>query len=206
MLVSILTSAGGVAYHILLNAPEYEAKTSLYIMAKKDGEQLYYFDDIMVSKQMLKDYKEIIESDKVAERTIEKLNLMGYNSQVFDKKISVTLKNDTNIIEISVMDSDPVKARDIANTLSQVFIDTVHQFTTVNLSGIEILDMAKIPESPDGPVASTIVLLSFAAGLMGIVAIIVLMGNFDDRLRTVEDIESCSGLNVIGILPEMDIK
>ncbi|MCZ7667067.1 MAG: hypothetical protein M5U34_07525 [Chloroflexi bacterium] len=75
----------------------------------------------MVEQRLAQTYVEILNTDPVLAETIEVLDL-PYTPGQLKGKITVSAPQDTQIINISVEDTDPQRAALIANTLGDVFI------------------------------------------------------------------------------------
>ncbi len=206
LLVTLIST--GIA--ILINSRVelvYEANSTLYIMTKREsGTQTgqLYFDDIAVNKQLAIDYKGMLKSHKLAEETIAELKLTEMSTASFLNRVNVSLLEDTNIIRITVRDPDPVRASDIANTLVAVFIRSVNPMA--NYNNISVIDTAVVPTEPVGSGTKKNILLAFAAGMLSSGTVVVLFAQMSKGIKSIEQIENLTGLNVIGILPRMDIK
>ncbi len=207
ILIVTLISTG---ISIIVNSrvePVYEANSTLYIMTKRDPgsqtDQLLYFDDITVNKQLAIDYKGMLKSHKVAQETIAELQLEMTVASLLNR-INVSLLEDTNIIRIDVRDPDPVRASDIANTLVAVFIRSVNPMA--NYNNISVVDTAVVPTEPVASGTKKNILLAFAAGLLSSATVIILFAQMSKGIKSIEQIEAEASLNVIGILPEMGIK
>lgn len=76
-------------------------------------------------------YGEIITSRSVLERVISNFNLeMSYGQLAY--MISVTPVNETQILNLSVQDTNPERARDIANQILVASTDEVKRITKAN--------------------------------------------------------------------------
>jgi capsular polysaccharide biosynthesis protein len=185
--------------------PIYEANTTLYIINKSSSPGLTIaYNDLLVGQQLVNDYKEIVKSRKITSKVIEELNLTGWSPYRLARKINVSAKNNTRVIEIVVSDSNPQLAKDIADKVAEVF-----KREAVNLMKVEnvnIVDTAQLPENPVKPRHRMNIAVSFLIGLLAAIGIVFLVEYFDDTIKTADDVEKYLGLTVLGTIPEFSAK
>jgi len=162
------------------------------------------YEDIMISEQLVKDYRELIRSKSVTKGIISRLNITDISSNELANKISVDLKKDTRILEIKVKDQDAERAKILADAAGVVFIEKVEEL--MESVKIEVVDEAEIPEKPNEPKLIIFISAAILAGLLFAICLIFLMEYMNDTIRTVEDVEKNLGLTVLGTIPTMDIK
>ena len=185
----------------------YQAKVSLYVLTKyyyNDELQPTTYDDIMVSQQMVKDYSELIKSNRVTSAVIEELGITDITPEQLAGMLSISLKQDTNILEIIVTDTIPLRAKDIANTVSEVFIEKIRALT--HQDNISIVDEAKLPVNPVNSKRNVSIILALLVSVVGTAGLIILLEYVNNKVRTVDDIENKLGYSVLGIIPKMNIK
>jgi len=205
LLVTFIITGLSAVYFKYSVKPIYESNTTMYIMARDSIQGNYSnsdtitTDNIIVSQQLLKDYGEILKSDTVTSAVWERL---GNKSETSSVRISMV--NDTNLLSLSVDDPNPAKAQDVANVYSQVFIEKIVGIT--NQNNITIVDTAKLPTKPIEQKTTKKLLTVALSSFLAICGLILLLEFLDNTARTVDDIENELGYNVIGIIPEMDIK
>lgn len=203
----VLISAIVTAYYSIYKVtPVYQSKATLYVMQKyyTDILQTPSYDDIMVSQQMLKDYSEILKSTRVTKAVIDNLGITNMTPAELAGKLSITLKNETNLLEIMVTDDNPYRAKDIANTVSEVLIEKIREIT--NQDNISIVDTAQQPLAPVPTKGKLNIVIAAVAAFLASIILVFLLEYLDNTVKTVEDVESKLGYNVLGIIPKMDIK
>ncbi|RKV87614.1 MAG: capsular biosynthesis protein CpsC, partial [Streptococcus sp.] len=89
----------------------------------------------------------------------------------------------------------------IANTLREVAAEKIIAVTKV--SDVTTLEEAEVPKSPSSPNIRRNVMLSFFAGVIVMVIIVVFVEVLDDRVKKPEDIEEVMGLSLLGVVPDM---
>ena len=190
--------SGLISFFVL--EPVYEANTSLIVNKETDNEitQMSTSDDLNFVQKLALTYGEIIKSRTVITSTIEKLNLDMTYEQVAGA-VSVTNVDSTQIIKISVQDTDPLIAAKICNTIPQIFSKEVQR--VVKASGVEVIDTAIIPENPVKPNKIMNIAIAMVLGVMGSVFVIFLLEALNTKIKEPKDIEEKLGIPVFGVVP-----
>ena len=198
LLAIVSAFVSGVISFFMLN-PVYEAKSTLIVNTDKQEEtQTVTGDQITVTQKLAVTYGEIIKSRIVLDEVIKNLKLKTtYES--LSGQITVSPVKDTQIISISVQDTNPTKARDIANQIPRVFTKEAKRITKAN--DVQVIDKAILPKNPIKPNKVMNVLIAFVLGTMVGLFIVFLLEYLDNKIKTTQDIEKHLGLPVIGVIP-----
>ena len=141
--VVAMVVSGVISFFML--SPVYEAKSTLIVNTEKNEEtQMITGDQFTVTQKLAVTYGEIIKSRTVLEDVISNLKLDSEYEDLVEK-ITVSPVKDTQIISISVQDTNPKKARDIANEIPKVFEKEVKRITKAN--DIQVIDKAILPQN-----------------------------------------------------------
>lgn len=181
--------------------PVYQSNTTLYIGKKVDTDKNtdLAYNDLLLGSQLVKDYRELVKSRLVANQVMKDLNLSDITVEGFSAKLSVELKNDTRVIQISAEDKDPVMASTIANKVADVFIEKVVDIMQVE--NVKIIDRAEVPDKAVKPKKLTNIAIAFVLGLVLGFGIVFLIEFLDNTVKTPEDIKKYLDLPVIGTIP-----
>lgn len=199
LIVTVLMGAAGFAYSRFVITPMYQSTTSIYIM-NTDKDNLTY-SDTQLATILTSDYEALITSRYVLEKTIKECELNESYSRLVSK-ISVSNKKGTRIIDISVTDPNPEKARYIADSVRQIAAEQIK--SVMNIEAVNVVDQASTPTAPVSPSVAKWTVIMGAAGFL-IVAVIILVVYFmDDTIKTSEDVARYLGLPTIGTIPVMD--
>ena len=202
VLVTLLFTAASLAYSIFLVTPKYSSTTKVYVVNQKKDDKAITTQDVQLGSLLVKDYKEIILSNKVMEDSAEKSGT-GITAKELAKKVSVDAPKDTRIISITVQDKDPQVASDLANTVKEVSADQIKEVTKID--DVTTLEEAKAATSPSSPNIPKNGILATALGFILAVAGVVLFELLDDRVKRAEDIEEVMGLVLLGVVPDTKI-
>ncbi|MEG0180330.1 MAG: Wzz/FepE/Etk N-terminal domain-containing protein [Romboutsia sp.] len=195
--VAIVLSAI-VSFFVL--KPVYQSNTTLIVNTDKIGDtQTVTGDQINVTQKLAVTYGEIIKSRTVLESVINNLNLeMTYGE--LSGKITVSPVKDTQIINISVQDTNANKARNIANEIPKVFTKEAKRITKAN--SVEVIDKAIVPTNPIKPNKMMNVAIAAVLGLMIGLFVVFIMEYLDNKIKTPQDIERHLGLPILGVIPK----
>ena len=130
-LIVLATLLAGAAAFITskLQDPVYQASTKLLINEAPSTTTSEY-TAILTSERLARTYSELMTEDPILEAVIEQLNLNleqdktdGNILEALAAATEVQLIRDTQLIELSVEDTDPEMAARIANTIVEEFIE-----------------------------------------------------------------------------------
>jgi capsular exopolysaccharide synthesis family protein len=114
--------AGAVAYIVSLNTtPVYRASSRLLIDEAPGSNAGNDYSQVLYEQRLTQTYVEILTTAPVLEEAIRQLEL-PFTANQLRSLVTVSAPQDTQIIIISVEDTDPARTAAIANTLGAVFI------------------------------------------------------------------------------------
>lgn len=184
---AIIFAIGGYYYETEVKVPMYESEVSLLIVEKQSdalGTNSYY-ENIVMNKNLVADYSELIKSRRVLSKVKDNLGL-SRKIESLQEHISVFSLEDTSLINITVSDIDGKNAAKIANELANVFKSEIKDL--YDLENVQIVDEAverKVPYNIH------VVRDTALAGIIGIVLACVVLfmyvfikskGDFDSIL------------------------
>jgi succinoglycan biosynthesis transport protein ExoP len=119
--------AGGAAYFMSSRqTPVYETSTRLLVSNPPDISNVDNYNAMITSYTMPNTYSEMVVDSPVLQGVIDQLKL-DTTPDMLKGSISVSLVTDTQILVVTVSDTDPVRAADIANALTSVFAEHVRE-------------------------------------------------------------------------------
>lgn len=157
--------------------------------------------DVTLNQKLVATYSEIMKSRVVATQVKQELKLNIDETELM-KSISVTAKDDTEMLKIQVSNADPVLAANIANSLANVFIVKVKEI--YNIENITIIDTAFINNRPyNVNYTKNIALFAASAGILAC-GILFLIFYFDTRIKSKSEVEELLGLDILAVIPEIN--
>ena len=203
ILGGLLAALIGFSVSKFLISPTYESTTKIYILNKQDNATVTY-SDVQLGTQLTKDYKELVQSRYVLEQVIQKLELGDLTYETLLKKVDVTTPTDTRILAITVVDTNPMLAMEIANEIRETA--AVHIKKVMDIQAVNIVETANLPTQKAGP---SIMKWTLIGGLLGIIFLsgfYLIRFFLNDTIRTSDDIEKYLGLSTLAIIPLVDSK
>ena len=198
----------GFIYSFVLLEPKYQSTTSILLAgssSSQDGENTGITStEMTLNKSLVSTYSELIKSKNILSEVIENLGI-DKSEGGLKANISVSEVEDTDLIQISVVDADPTLAQRIAKEIAIVFIEKVAN-GVYKINNAQVWDAAEVPEVPYNINHAKDLLIFAAAGLV-VACIYVLIANMlDTTVKSKEDIERKLGLTVLTSMPLCDFK
>lgn len=205
LIILIPICAAGVSFAagIFIQKPIYESSATVYIMYDTigKGQQL---TDLQLEQQAIRDFREIIKSRSVSGALVKELGINEVVPQKLASKISIKLKGETRVIQIRARYGSPVGAQKLAEKVCSLFIHRMEEM--IGEGGIELLDAADVPFYPSSPKPVINMVIAFLTGFFAATGAVILLEYMDDSIKTVEDIENCVGIEVLGTIPILEMK
>ncbi len=175
-----------LAYDIALKVPKYSTYTTIALVKADNNTNTITQNDIMLNKNLINTYTEIVKSKKVLKQVKKDLNLKNSINSI-SKEIKVSSVNDTEIIKISVEDEDAIKAYDITNSISKVFINEIQDIYEMN--NVSVVDKPEISNEVSNNTLYRDLALAVALGLFLSSGILFIVYYFDDTIKFHDGLE-----------------
>jgi capsular polysaccharide biosynthesis protein len=204
MIVLIILSITiiGAAYVNIIHEVKYTSSTTLILVGLKNntstGEAITQ-DDISVNQKLANTYQEIAKSRRVVNEVIESLKL-DITYEELASNINVTVVNNTEIIKISVTNTNRKQAYLIAQGLALVFSKEVAEI--YNVSNTNILDEADVPTEPSTMSPLKQMVIFILVGIVVAIGSVFVLFYFDTTIKSIEQIENKLGYPVLGGIPD----
>jgi capsular exopolysaccharide synthesis family protein len=188
-----------------MTTPLYQASTRLFVSSTGGQSMNDIYQGNRLSQDRVASYTEIIRGETLALRTIDRLNL-DMSAGALRAKIQATSKLDTVLINVVVTDASPVRARDLANALSDEFVVMVRELETpspgVRPDGRVVVEQrASIPGRPITPKKERNIALGLATGLALGIGLALLREVLDNTVKDRETLEKITGVGLVGSVP-----
>lgn len=203
-ITAVVTLIGAIIYTVV-TTPLYEASTRLFVSTTSGQTTNDLYQGNRLSQDRVLSYTELVMGTTLAQRTIDRLNLDMSAGELRENVVAKS-KPGTVLINVSVVDESPVRARDIANALSDEFVAMVRELETPARGGtpearVVVEQRATIPGSPVVPKPLRNIAMGFALGIMLGVGIAVLRGLLDNTVKDKEILEELTSSGVVGMVP-----
>lgn len=189
----------------LMTTPLYEASTRLFVSTTAGASATELYQGNRLSQERVLSYTELLKGQTLAQRTVDKLDL-DMSAEELRAKVQATAKLDTVLINVKVQDASPLRARDLANALSDEFVVMVRELETPDPGArpdarVVVEQKATVPEKPVEPKKSRNIALGLALGLALGVGLAVLRDVLDNTVKDRERLEKITGVGLVGSIP-----
>lgn len=207
-LIVCVTVAVGLLGAIAVNAlttPLYEAKTRLFVSTTSGASVAEIYQGNRFSQERVISYTELLMGETLAQRTIDKLGL-DMEPDDLENNIKASAKLDTVLIDVAVVDESPVRARDIADALSDEFVAMVQELETPEQGGqpnarVVVEQHASIPDDPVVPKTARNIAIGLGLGLLLGLGLAVFRDLLDNTVKERQALEEITGVGLVGSIP-----
>lgn len=199
----------GLVYSKFLVTPMYKSSTTFVlskstennVQVENASSEAITQNDITLNSKLVSTYSEIIKSKTIAKEVINSLGL-DMTVEEFKSNVTVTSKDDTELIEIIVSNENGKIAADIANSLAEVFREKVYE--VYKIDNLSIIDIAEEATEPYNIGTVKNIVLFAMVGLVLACGVIFLIVYFDDTIKDEKDIEALLNIPVIASIPKLE--
>ena len=195
MLLAAALAAGVAGYVTAAGAGQaYESRADVLVGGIGTAE----IDVLRAYGQQAETYAEIAKSGPLLNATGQKLGLKNVGSN-----LTVTPNAVTRVLTIAVQNSDADLAARIANTHAETLISYANrnQADPEQRVSLQLIDRAVPSSSAAGPDPLTVAVLAALAGLLGALALALLLDRSGDAVREAGDLEQAAGVPCLATLP-----
>ena len=197
---TLIFAIAGFAFSKFVLPEQFQSTTKIYILNKSDsvGSNVT-LNDVQTSTQLTKDYAELITSRYVLETVMHNMNIADMKYEDFKDKITVDTPTDTRIVSITVTDTSPKLAQQIANNVREVA--AAHITKVMDIDAVNIVEDANLPDEKSAPSCSRWAVVAGLIGFLLMAALVIIRYVLDDSIKTSEDVEKYLGLSTLALIP-----
>lgn len=201
MLLTLIAAliSGTISYFLL--TPVYQSSTQILVNQKQSENQLDS-TQIRSNIDMINTYSVIIKSPAILEKVIDELEL-DQSVEQLSEKITINSQENSQVFSLTVQDSNPSKAVEIANTVSETFQKEIKNI--MNVDNVSVLAKAEIKENPT-PVKPNPLLniaIAIVVGLMAGIGLAFLLEYMDNTIKDEDDIDRLLELPILGSIQKI---
>jgi capsular polysaccharide biosynthesis protein len=208
ILIVVLTVAGtivgyGVSTYVFKK--EYRATAMMIVSTTLQNQEMpsttMTLNDYNLNAKLVNSYSVLAKSDRVLSQVREQLGI-NIDLDNLSSMISVSAKEDTDIISIAVTSSSPEVAQSIANTLVDVFKNEVTEI--MKMDNVQVIDYAVLPDEPISPNIMINTTIGGVAGLIAALILALIRYIVDDTIKDTDSIMEIMDTPVIGNVPKLE--
>lgn len=202
ILIPLIASSIAIFISIYKTEPMYESSASILVV--REGEDATIDDlygAISIGQQTIRNYSGIIKSKSVLKESVNRLKLKNIPLGVLADNIDVVLGDRYSyILEVNVRNQSPELARDLANTVCDVFIEKIE--TIMQMQIVKILDSADLPTEPiNDKTKKNVAVAAFGGFILAAALAFIIEYANSDIISNDDDVKKYLDLTVLGIIP-----
>ena len=202
IVLTVIVLVGGALGLSYSQTPIYQASIKIIVGQELDPDAPgNRAGDVTGLQQFTRTAAQVVNTRPVAEEVIRELDL-STTPEVLLANLTVEQVNETQVIEVSYQDPDPQRAKQVADTVGEVFSRQISELTpNTQYITATLWERALLPGSPVSPQPLRNSLLALVLGAILGVGLALLLEYFDDSWRSSEEVEQISGLPTLGVIP-----
>jgi capsular exopolysaccharide synthesis family protein len=183
----------------------YTSTTQFFVSTADSANSSQLAQGGTFTQQRVKSYSQLLKAPKLLDPVIAKAGVDD-TPGALAAKITATTPPDTVLIDVTVTDPSPTKARDIAQAIAEVFPTVVSDLEKVSPTAdspvkVTLLREPTESEAPVSPRPARNLALGLFLGLLLGFGAAVLKQLLDTKLRSKDDVEGMTDAVVLGGIP-----
>lgn len=180
--------------------PKYQASINMIVNTRQDNSSTFTSDNFNSAKNLISTYAVIIKGNTVLNEVIDELNLDMTYAELYDM-VDVADVDATQIMKITVTDTDAERAGEIAQTIADIVPDVLVE--KVEAGSCKAVSDVSINPNKVFPQTKKYVVLAGLLGAVLVCGVLVLAHLLHDTVVDDEDVQKKLGLPVLGLIPEV---
>ena len=176
--------------------PKYQASMN----TRQDNSSTFTSDNFNSAKNLISTYAVIIKGNTVLNEVIDELDLDMTYAELYDM-VDVADVDATQIMKITVTDTDAERAGEIAQTIADIVPDVLVE--KVEAGSCKAVSDVSINPNKVFPQTKKYVVLAGLLGAVVVCGVLVLAHLLHDTVVDDEDVQKKLGLPVLGLIPEV---
>lgn len=203
VLTAVLGAAGSYGY-ASLQTPLYQATTSLYFALNQGTSASDLNQGSVYTQSQMLSFAQLATSSRVLEPVIEELDL-DTTPRALARDIEVSIPQSTVTLRVTGIADGAEESAELANAVADQLIVAVKDVAPKDPQGestitAQVIDDAVVPEFQFTPSKPRDALLGgFLGGVLGL-AVAILIGVLDTRMRNEETLTQAGGDPVLGVV------
>ncbi|MBR5681845.1 MAG: polysaccharide biosynthesis tyrosine autokinase [Ruminococcus sp.] len=211
--VALLSGIAVFAFSKYMLPPEYSSHISLYVKnCSESSGSSRKVNDIMISKQLVTTYVELLNDDAVlnavGDALISKYDASDLKEKIYVNEYGVipasTIRNLmaikysplTSVIKITVNCNDALLAADICNAIAKSASTYVQ--SAVGVGSVSVTDIAKVYPDPVGPDIPKNTIIAMISAVLAMFMIILIRDYLNNSIKNTEELEQAFSTPIIG--------
>ena len=203
ILAGVIGCVIGFSYTKLAIDPVYQSWATMFVnnSTEQNLTGTVTSGEIDTSKRLIDTYGIIIKSDRVLNQVIENMNLdISYGD--LTSKVRVSSVEGTQIMKVSVDDTDPAFAQAVVAEILLVCPDVIIE--VVEAGSVKTISEPLLPTAPISPNTMMNTLILGMLATIVTAGVFLLNGILDTRIKSESDLENLLGVSILGSIPTIE--
>ena len=192
----------------LLATPMYTSRTQLFVSTTQTGSATDVYQGSQFSQQRVSSYAQLIAGEELAGRVIDSLGLRT-SPEDLQERIRATVVPNSVLLDVSVSDPSPERARDVAGAVGTEFTRMISELerpdgASASPVKVSVVNRASLPDRPSEPRTLRNVALGGLAGLLLGAGLAVARARLDRSVRDADQAAELAKAPVIGTVLQDD--
>ena len=180
--------------------PKYQASVNMIVNTRQDTTATFTIDNFNSAKNLIGTYAVIIKGNTVLNEVIDTLGLDMTYGELYSM-VNVADVDSTQIMKITVTDTDAKRAGEIVQTIADIIPDVLVE--KVEAGSCKTVSDVSINPNKVFPQTQKYVVLAALLGAVVVCGILILAHLLHDTVVDDEDVQKKLGLPVLGLIPEV---
>ena len=202
--LTIVAALISFAVSTFLIKPTYQAGTQILVTPKKQENDVIDAAQVQSSVTLVNTYRVIIKSPAILEKVQAEVENAPDSIGALNNMITVESEQNSQVINVSVQNTDAALASNVANSVAKVFSEDITEL--MNVDNVKVLSVSGIPTAPVSPNILLNTAIAAVVGFLLGVGLAFLREVLDRRIRTEEQVQQILDLPVLGSIPDIDSK
>lgn len=182
--------------------PQYQSTAEMYVLTKSTS--ITSLADLQTGTNLTNDYLVIVKGRPVLEQVIKNLGLEDETYASLSGRVSSANPSNSRILQITVTDADPNRAKLIADEIADVSAAFIAE--KMDQDAPRIIQYGYTDNDAVSPNTLMNTILGAAIGAFLAMAIVIITYLMNDTIMTADDIERKLGMNALGTLPLEEVE
>jgi capsular polysaccharide biosynthesis protein len=203
IILTLLFGLLAAIYAFIVASPKYKSEAFVLVQVQVESQTGSGFDLVNASR-LLETAKELMSMPVVLDEVIDKLSL-DITVTELKKNLTVTSSSTSYFINVSYISENPIESKEIVNEVINEAIKFADNHLLILEENIIRTSFAN-DGLYDSPNKVLYIIIGVILGVILGVGLTFLKEMFNNTFRTKEQLEAYFGIQVLGVIPEFEVK
>ena len=202
-----------------LIAPIYVSKATIFSWRDEDqtesvnesNKSMADFRQLQMAQMLINDYRALLESESVKDELrkrvetefVEQNPEFHNNPKALWYGTNIETRRETRVLTVISQARNPKLAQYVAQQTAEIFKQEI--LNVLHMNNVQIIDKAKLPQSPINKSLRRNMPIGFIIGLLVSIALALLLGFIDQTIKNPEQAKRYLDVPVMGVIPKITL-